>query len=169
MAIRHYTKFTHFILESLSWRLAVQTFQVLTLCPILQLYWKEIFSATYVVSNIAVLLERIMVMTTIAQMIFAFGMNPKVRDSSPPRLEIFSLSKTLSLSTCVRESKMNVLSVQSTFRVLTLKNNIHIYWYIYIYRMRSNNAFNSLFRHSVTLNVWYLSVQYLIEVLPESP
>ena len=33
----------------------------------------------------------------IAQMIRAFGMNPKVRGSSPPQVETFSVSKNLTL------------------------------------------------------------------------
>ena len=34
----------------------------------------------------------------IAQMVRAFGMNPKVGSSSPPQVETFSVSKTLTLS-----------------------------------------------------------------------
>ena len=65
----------------------------------------------------------------IAQMVRAFGMNPKIGGSSPPQVETFSVSKTLTLS---QEhpfvSKMNaVVRAQLTFQMLTLLQNIYIH------------------------------------------
>ena len=59
----------------------------------------------------------------IAQMVRAFGKNPKVGGSSPPQMETFSVSKTLTLSQeyPVRVSKMNAAAcTQLTFEMLIL-------------------------------------------------
>ena len=62
----------------------------------------------------------------IAQLVRAFGMNPKVGGSSPPQAETFSVSKTLAFSPDYPfVSKMNaVVSAQLTFQMLTLLHKI---------------------------------------------
>ena len=58
--------------------------------------------------------------TMIAQMVRAFGMNPKVGGSSRPQVETFSVSKTFT-RTSVRVSKMNAVArAQLTLQMLTL-------------------------------------------------
>ena len=59
----------------------------------------------------------------IAQMVRAFGMNPKVGGSSPSQVETFSVLKNFDTftRTSVRVSKMNVVvRAQLTFQMLTL-------------------------------------------------
>ena len=58
----------------------------------------------------------------IAQMVRAFGMKPKVRDSSPSQVETFSDTFT---KTSVRVSKMRAVSrAELTFQMLTFLKNI---------------------------------------------
>ena len=69
-------------------------------------------------------------MALIAQMVREFGMNPKVWGLSPPRAEIYSFLKKLTLSqkTSVRLSKMNILArAQLNFQMLTLLKQNHTY------------------------------------------
>ena len=63
------------------------TFQMLILLQ-KYLYWQSQYSNTWDSKCMAL----------IAQVVRAFGMNPKVGGSSPPQVETFSVSKSLTLS-----------------------------------------------------------------------
>ena len=71
-------------------------------------------------------------------MVRAFGMNPKVGDSSPPQAEIFSVSKTLTLhknirscveNECYCPRTVNNSNVNFTSKIYT---NIHTYVRTYV-------------------------------------
>ena len=74
----------------------------------------------------------------IAQMVRAFGINPKVGGSSLPQAETFSVSKTLTIF--VHVSKMNAVArAQLTFQMLTLLEN-----YIYTGRASIQNTLQQM-------------------------
>ena len=100
------------------------TFQMLTLLQ-KYLYWQSQYSNIWDSKCVAL----------IAQVFRAFGMNPKVGGLSPPQVETFSVSKSLTIPQeliSVSESKINIVAwVQLTFEMLTLlTNNYRVYHYL---------------------------------------
>ena len=127
------------------------TFQMWTLLKKYLYHHKSQYSKTWDCKCLAL----------IAQMVRAFGMNPKVGGSSPSQVETFSVSQTF--TTSVRVSKMNAVAhAQLRFEILTL---LKIYICIYLHHKEKLFSMLSKLQIDSIINIHSNDAKVLIKFI----